>query len=245
MISRSTRGGLVGAQVVAAASRSIASVRTSAQASRKLLSSCLPSPVSTDSGWNCTPSAGSSRWRIAHDHVARARGDLEARRAGRGPRPASGSGRPRTATSARGRSSAVVLDRRRLAVHRLARARPSRRTPRPAPGGPGRRRAPASPARRSGGSPRPRCPPRPACTAPARRPPAPAPRLASSSPRLGVVAHHVGLGPQLAQVLHEVVGERVVVVEDEDAHQAQSPWPHASSIASNTAPALASVSRTS
>ena len=25
----------------------------------------LPDSVSTDSGWNCTPSAGSSRWRIA------------------------------------------------------------------------------------------------------------------------------------------------------------------------------------
>ncbi len=33
--------------------------------SRKLLNSCLPSSVSTDSGWNCTPSAGSSRWRSA------------------------------------------------------------------------------------------------------------------------------------------------------------------------------------
>ena len=31
--------------------------------SRKLASSFLPSSVSTDSGWNWTPSAGSSRWR--------------------------------------------------------------------------------------------------------------------------------------------------------------------------------------
>ena len=30
---------------------------------RKLPSSCLPSGVSTDSGWNWTPTAGSSRWR--------------------------------------------------------------------------------------------------------------------------------------------------------------------------------------
>src|SRR4051812_27263712 len=34
----------------------------------------------------------------------------------------------------------------------------------------------------------------------------------------GVVAHHLQLGPELAQVLDEVVGERVVVVEDEDPH---------------------------
>src|SRR5262249_4251847 len=34
-----------------------------AQHSRKFLSRSLPSGVSTDSGWNCTPSIGSSRWR--------------------------------------------------------------------------------------------------------------------------------------------------------------------------------------
>src|SRR3954452_6135291 len=33
-----------------------------------------------------------------------------------------------------------------------------------------------------------------------------------------VVAHHLGLRPQLAEVLDEVVGERVVVVEHQDAH---------------------------
>src|SRR5919204_5559341 len=32
----------------------------------------------------------------------------------------------------------------------------------------------------------------------------------------GVVAHHAQLGAELTQVLHEVVGERVVVVDDED-----------------------------
>ena len=31
--------------------------------SRKLRSMAMPCSVSTDSGWNCTPSAGSSRWR--------------------------------------------------------------------------------------------------------------------------------------------------------------------------------------
>ena len=34
-----------------------------------------------------------------------------------------------------------------------------------------------------------------------------------------VVAHDLDLGPELAQVLDEVVGERVVVVDDEDALQ--------------------------
>ncbi len=61
----------------------------------------------------------------------------------------------------------------------------------------------------------------------------------------GVVAHHLWLGSHLAQILHEVERERVVVVDHQDAHQAQSGCAHASSIAPNTAPALASVSRTS
>src|SRR5581483_3421607 len=33
--------------------------------SRKLRASAGPSGVSTDSGWNCTPTTGSSRWRTA------------------------------------------------------------------------------------------------------------------------------------------------------------------------------------
>ena len=32
---------------------------------KKLRSMAIPSSVRTDSGWNCTPSAGSSRWRMA------------------------------------------------------------------------------------------------------------------------------------------------------------------------------------
>jgi hypothetical protein len=34
-----------------------------------------------------------------------------------------------------------------------------------------------------------------------------------------VVAHHLDLGPELAEVLHEVVGEAVVVVENQDPHE--------------------------
>ena len=37
-----------------------------------------------------------------------------------------------------------------------------------------------------------------------------------------VVAHDLDLGAQLAQVLDEVVGERVVVVDDEDARHGHS-----------------------
>ena len=41
-------------------------------------SSSRPCSVSTDSGWNWTPSAGSSRWRSAHQHAAAAGGLLQA-----------------------------------------------------------------------------------------------------------------------------------------------------------------------
>ncbi len=47
-----------------------------------------------------------------------------------------------------------------------------------------------------------------------------------------------GLGAELAEVLHEVVGERVVVVDDQDPH-GQSSWPAASSIARTTPRAFA------
>src|SRR5919112_4147357 len=60
-----------------------------------------------------------------------------------------------------------------------------------------------------------------------------------------IVAHHLDVGPELAEVLDEVVGERVVVVDYEHARHAQSLWSHASRMASMTAPAFASVSRTS
>ena len=118
-------------------------------------------------------------------------------------------------------------------MHELRRpARPCRRTPGRGPGGRGRRRgaAPAS-ARTS-----------------SRLIPAssgvPGPgeitmrsgRSASASSTLErVVAHHLHLGAQLAQVLDEVEGERVVVVDEEDharppatrerLEQRLRPWP--------------------
>ncbi len=64
------RGGVVGGQVVAGADRvdrpaeDLVYGRVAHRAEpRKLASRCLPCGVSTDSGWNWTPSAGSSRWR--------------------------------------------------------------------------------------------------------------------------------------------------------------------------------------
>ena len=76
-------------------------------------------------------------------------------------------------------------------------------------------RAPGCPPRRTGGRPRSRCPRRPAGRARARSRPGPAPRAQQLVDRRAVVAHHVGLRPQLAQVLDEVVGEAVVVVDHE------------------------------
>ena len=76
-----------------------------------------PRPVSTDSGWNCTPCIGHSRWRSAHDRavVVGARRDLERRRAARpATRPASGSASPRSGCGEAGEDAlAVVLDRPR------------------------------------------------------------------------------------------------------------------------------------
>ena len=77
----------------------------------------LPSGVSTDSGWNWTPSAGSSRWRIAiRTPPPRA---VTSKHVGQvaGRRRASGSARRSAAPAARRRAPrAVVLDLGRLAV---------------------------------------------------------------------------------------------------------------------------------
>ena len=152
MISRRTARGLVGGEVRARrrAGRS-PRVRTglASARSRKLRSSACPASVRIDSGWNCTPSAGSSRWRIAHHHVARRGRCLEARRAGRGRRPASGSGRPRAGSRGPRRSSCRRARPRRSCRAPARRAPRGRRTPRPAPGARGRRRAPACPPRRT------------------------------------------------------------------------------------------------
>ena len=139
----------------------------------------------------------------------------------------------------------VVLDLGRLAVHRLA-------AHHPAAEGLGHRLVAQAHAEHRGAA-LGEAPDRlggdarlaPACTVPGETTTRAGPRASSSSTRRGVVAHHLGLGAQLAQVLDEVEGERVVVVDHEGAHLGQSTCPHASSIAPNTAPALASVSRCS
>jgi hypothetical protein len=63
--------------------------------------------------------------------------------------------------------------------------------------------------------------------------------------RRDVVAHDVDLRAELAEDLDEVVRERVVVVDDEDARHGQSGCSRASSMAPSTARALASDSRNS
>ena len=56
--------------------------------------------------------------------------------------------------------------------------------------------------------------------------------------RLDVVAHDLELGPELAQVLDEVVGERVVVVDRRGRSHGHASCRVASSIARATARAL-------
>ena len=138
-------------------------------------------------------------------------------------------------------AAAVVLDRRRLAVHRRApRARPSRRTRRRSPGARGRRRESASsrPSRRI------------TLHRDARRPPGrPGPgeitmrsgrqrrdRRRRVTASLRITLH---VGAELAQVLHEVVGERIVVVDDED-HGSQALPARARARAAAPAPCRAS-----
>ena len=113
--------------------------------------------------------------------------------------------------------AAVVLDRRGLAVDgQMA-------DDRAAEGLRERLVAQAHPEGRHAGlreaahRPRPRCRPRWACTARARRRRGRSSRASSSSTVGAVVAHDLELAAQLAQVLDEVVGERVVVVDDEHA----------------------------
>ena len=187
-------------------------------ASRKFRASSGPSGVSTDSGWNWTPSIGSSRWRTAITSPSvGGRRDLELVRDRASPR-ASGSGRPRSRRAARGRARArrgsTVA---RLAVDELAApGRPRRRRPRRSPGARGRRRASA----RVGASRR-----TISSVAPDVRRAGPGPgettRCDGAEP-LGLVGVDLvvpaddDLGAELPEQVREVVGEAVVVVDEED-----------------------------
>ena len=147
---------------------------------RKFRSRCFPCGVSTDSGWNWTPSAGSSRWRAPITTSPQGGAHLElVREVGVGDQRVVAAGDQR-ARQRRRRSSCRRARPRRPCRGPARPGRRGRRRPRPAPGGRGRRRAPACRPRRRRGPPRPRSRPRPACRARARRRAGRAPRSSSS-----------------------------------------------------------------
>ena len=191
-----------------------------ADRARKLASSALPEPVRIDSGWNCTPSTGSVRCRTPittssshqavrsrsgarsgshHQRVVARRhhGIVEpartpcARRGGsRLVLPCTGS-RPRTTRAAERLADRLVAQAD--AEDRHAPGQPADRLHRDA-GLVGGLRARA---RSPGGSGR---------------------SASTPATSIGVVAAHLHLGAQLPEVLDEVVGEAVVVVDHDD------PW---------------------
>ena len=119
--------GVVGGQVLARADRVdraaddvVRHRDRPSPSSRKFASRCLPCGVSTDSGWNWTPSAGSSRWRAPITTLAEVGGQFElVGEVGVGDQRvvAAGDHRGRQAGVDR---PAVVLDLGVLAVDRLA-----------------------------------------------------------------------------------------------------------------------------
>ena len=222
-----------GAQLVDGAGEDLVGHQT-----RKFRSMSLPCGVSTDSGWNWTPSAGSSRcltpittpsYEALSSSSSGSSGIRDERviaaRAKRALEPAQD-------------APPIVLDLGVLAVDRLAPDRPTAKgldhrlvtEADPQRGHTGlrkrSRRLDGDPGLRGGAGARGDDQPiRPALQ-----------QLAHLRP---VVSDHVGLGSKLAQVLDEVVGERVIVVDHKDAHaQGQSGCFAASSTAANTAFAL-------
>ena len=151
------------------------------------------------------------------DAVGGARGDRAGRPAGSpARRPASGSGSPRTARAGRANrpSPSCSIGLSLPCIDLPARGRCARRRPGRSPGGRGRRRAPAD----AGGGAR---PDRARCRR-GRDRRGPGEITMPSRPQrqrlLGaqrIVAPHLDLGAQLAQVVEQVVGEAVVVIEQE------------------------------
>ena len=178
----------------------------------------MPSSVSTDSGWNCTPSAGQLAVADPHHDALAARAHLEAVRELVGDDQRVVAPDRQRRRQARDRSCA-----RRARSPRSCRApggggRRCRRTPARAPGGRGRRRASGS---RPAGKRRTTSSVMPASfgRARARRDDDAVGRAREQLvDARAVVAHDLELGAELAEVLHEVVGEGVVVVDHEDAH---------------------------
>ena len=226
---------------------------------RKLPSSSRPCSVRTDSGWNWTPSAGSSRWRTAiTTSPPKALRSSTSGSVGLGDERVVAADLERVAQAAEDRP-AVVLDHRRLAVDRLVRDdAPAQRlherlvaeahAEQSGSSASGNRRTASSEIPASFGVHGPGRDDHPVIAADQ--------QLVD---RRVVVADDLDLGAELAEVLDEVVGEAVVVVEDEDAHPrcdgtgsqrpavayGHSGWATASSIACSTARALASDSRNS
>ena len=261
----------------AVANEPVASSRRAASPSparrRKLASRCGPCGVSTDSGWNWTPSSGSATWRMPMTTrstsliaVTRSSGG-QRRRVDRERVVAGGHERRRHPLEQPG---AVVGHLGRLAVDE--RRRPddaTRRTPPPSTASRGRRRGAGS-----------RAPRRPRSVATTRRrrrvararrddDPAQVGRRVvgeglDPGPVDGVVADDADVRPGRLERLDEVEGEAVVVVDDEDhaglrlagaARRRPRPPPRrargvsgipaASSIARRMAAALCSVSSNS
>ena len=223
---------------------------SSSRPSRKLRSRSFPTVVRMLSGWNCTPSSGVLAVAQAHhDAVVRPGRDLQrvGHRIALHHQRVVARGRERVGQP-REHRAAVVVDLRRLAVHELRRAHArGPRRPGPGPGARDRRRA--------AGSVRPRArmssrvmPAWSGVPGPGEITMRSGASASAASARHLVVAHDADLGSQLAQVLVEVVGERVVVVDEQDGLARRARSAHsdlATRSASNMAPALASVSRCS
>ena len=116
--------------------------------SRKLRRSRRPSSVRIDSGWNCTPCIGHSRWRSAI--TVRSSSSVRAAISSTAGQPSSDDDQRVVARGRERRGQAgedalaVVLDRRASCrASAAARARRCRRTPRPSPDGRDRRRGSA------------------------------------------------------------------------------------------------------
>ncbi len=159
----------------------------------------------------------------AHQHLARARGHLEAiRQLGVDHQRVVAAGHERILEALEDRL-AVVLHLRPSCRAPAGRAPPCRRTPAPSAWWP--RQTPStgvpSPGESRGWPPRTRPPRRRARPGRHDHPP-PRARSTQLVDRGGVIAHHLKLSPKLAQVLDEVVGEGVVVVDQQDSHGSSS-----------------------
>ena len=201
--------------------------------SRKFFASSGPTGVSTDSGWNWTPSTGSSRWRTAITSPLGARGrDLEAIGDARRRERVVAAGLERLGEAVE-EAAAVVVDRARLAVDEslrladlaaeglddrlVAEADAERRHARGRAGGRSRATRPR-PAGRPGPGETTRCD---------------GPSRSASSASIASLRRTTTSAPSSREEVREVVGERVVVVDQQDHARAS-----ASSIAISRAASL-------